>query len=117
MRKYVPLLLVALAVAMACYGQSTAPALATYPDVTTAQTAAGAAILSYKSVLEGNIATTFQLEQNDAAAIASLQAQMKTLTNQSSAITDLQNRLTADEAKIAALQTKVASAGNTLATP
>lgn len=45
------------------------------------------------------------------------EAKLKTLSDQSAAITDLQNRITALEAVVKALQSKVQSAGSTLATP
>jgi hypothetical protein len=49
-------------------------------------------LANYKSALEGNIATTFQLEQNDAAAIAALQTK---LAQDEQAITVLQSQVTA----------------------
>lgn len=75
------LIVVLLFVAAGLVAQTTppAPTLAAYPDITTSQTAAGISLLSYKSVLEGNIATTFQLEQNDAAAIVILKTRLDAL--------------------------------------
>jgi hypothetical protein len=66
--------------------QTSAPSLATYPDILTPQAAANVALAQYKSVLEGNIATTFQLEQNDAQSIALLQSQISSQASQISAL-------------------------------
>jgi hypothetical protein len=67
-----------LFVASLLVGQQT-PQLAVYPDLVKSQTAASIDLTSYKSVIEGNVATTFQLEQNNAAAIAALAARVTAL--------------------------------------
>ena len=98
----VVVLIAALVALISEASQSSAPTLDPYPDVTTTQTNASIALLSYKSVVEGNIATTFQLTQNNTAVIATLQAAVTSLTNttnqQAQQIQTLQTQ-------IAALQT------------
>ena len=75
-------ILILVAVVVSAQG----PTLAQYPDLTTSQTNAGIALMGYKSVVEGNIATTFQLEQNDAAAIQTLQTAVNLLVTQVAAL-------------------------------
>ena len=104
MRKTLLVILIFVTAALAIAHQATTPAptLSPYPDVTTSQTNSSIALLGYKSVVESNIATTFQLTQNNAAVIATLQAAVTSLTNttnqQAQQIQTLQTQ-------IAALQT------------
>jgi hypothetical protein len=85
-----------------------APSLAVYPDVTTSQTNASIALLSYKSTIENNIATVFQLQQNDAGAIAALKTQLAsdeaTISTLQSQATGFASQITTMQAQIAALQ-------------
>lgn len=110
--------------AMLAYSQTTPPALAPYPDVTKSQTAAGIDLVNYKSTVEANIATTFQLATTTQQTVETLGTHLNGLSDQSRAIQTLQQQLAADEAAITALQAritalegKVTTAGTTLAKP
>jgi hypothetical protein len=91
--------------------------LPTPPDVLTSQAAAAKALTDYKGWLESQLATLWTNQQAHEAKLSSL-------SDQSAAVTALQQQLAADEARIkaledavAALQQKVTAAGSTLAKP
>jgi peptidoglycan hydrolase CwlO-like protein len=114
------LIMLILAVGYA-WGQSTLPAP---PDVLTSQAAAAKALTDYKAWLESQLTTIWTSQQADEAKLSSLSDQSAAVATLQQQMQQLQQQLAADEARIKALEdaitslkSKVASAGNTLATP
>jgi hypothetical protein len=80
------------------------PTLASYPDLNVPLVNANIAIAGTLDALKGNIATTFQMEQNDAGAIASLGSQVTPqITSLQQQVNDLNTKVAALSAQVAAL--------------
>jgi hypothetical protein len=101
--------------------QPPAPTMPAPPDILGPQAAAVKALTDYKNWAEAQLANLWNVQQAHEATLKSHEASMAVLQTQVKALSDakaaLVSRLTTDEAHVAALESKIAAAGNALVKP